>query len=1020
MRNAKRLDYTVSSAAISPQMQTPSRSGPRPSGDRRRLPGFFWLSLTLGVAFSVLFAALSVRAVRERGLVRDDGWSQARADDGWIVSAVEATGPAADLSPGDRIAAVDGDARASRIGAAWQVRGLEPGEAYALTVDRDGRPLTVTLTARSQPGPDNLPWILIYLAVALANFVVAMMLALVRPEDRMVQFASAGLLLTAGFMLWIALGATSALRQDPFVLALGLTFPWYYVAGYLFFARFPHVFPASRGWTAVTWLVVLGGAALWAGRSVAPLIGLLPIGPRLALADRLDTAIAALRQVTPLGDLLFVVCGFGAMFAVLWRNYRRLPEGSDRRRVKIVALGQSLALVPAGVSAAAGALAVMAGAGPVVLGAVTLGKQAANALAIAAPVSFGYAIVAHHVLGFRMAVRLGIQYVLAQNALRTAVLLPLVWLTYTAVVHPDRAIGEILFAGYGRFNLAVLVLAGIGLQYRSQIAAGIDRRFFRAAYDHEGILRRLAESVKAADSLAEVAELAAREIDAALQVTRVLIFYHDPRAGEFSVGYSSQAMPARSPLSDESALLREIERDVGARSADDLRTRIPPGEAVWLDGLGVDLVVPLTGVDRNLVGALMLGEKRSEEPFTSPDRRLLQTVAAQIGAVYEVLTLRERVSRQGEIQAEVLASVDARRINLVKECPACGRCYDRIDERCAADGVALVLSLPVERTIDGKYRLDRLIGRGGMGAVYEAVDLRLNRHVAVKVIKGSSFHSTSARRRFAREAQACARLSHPNTIRVYDYGAFENQSAYLVMEYVAGRSWRAELDRLGTFAPGATADLLDQVCAGMEAAHAAGILHRDLKPDNLVISSDGAGPPRVRILDFGLAKVRESSFVDPKSRTVAGLAMGTLGYMSPEQLAAQEVDERTDVYALGVVAFESLTGPLPPFGAHFHPVIEAEVARRLRQPARTAAHRALADAIERALASDTSKRFASIAELRAALIPAIRACEDMPMPVASGVPTGAVPESAEPAPIAERHDAETRIAGTPPSPERPS
>jgi serine/threonine protein kinase len=192
---------------------------------------------------------------------------------------------------------------------------------------------------------------------------------------------------------------------------------------------------------------------------------------------------------------------------------------------------------------------------------------------------------------------------------------------------------------------------------------------------------------------------------------------------------------------------------------------------------------------------------------------------------------------------------------------------------------------------------------------------------------------------------------------------------------------------------------------GMEAAHAAGVLHRDLKPDNLLIRRGPAGgAPRVTILDFGLAKVRESSFEDPKSQTVAGLTMGTFGYMSPEQLAAETVDERTDVYALGVVALETLTGPLPPFGPNFHPIIEAEVDARLLKPARTPAHRALADAIARALAPSRTQRFVSIAEMRAALIPALRQCSDMPAPSAVA-PSAAAPTAAlDPTRPAEERD----------------
>ena len=950
----------------------------RASGSRA-LPPFLFVALISSALFLALFAWQSVRAFRESVFVRDDGWTAAARGGEWFVAAVGRDGPAAaDLAPGDVIVALDGDRRAGRIGPGWQLGGMTIGQPYELRVGRDGVERTAALAARTRPDPGYAPWIAIYLAIALANLVVAIMIAVVRPEDRMVQYAFTGEVLTAVFMVWMALRSVYAVRQDAVALALGLSFPLFYIFGYLFFERFPRLFDTTSFWRSVRRCVIWGGIALWVSRNIITLIRALPVEARLNVVDAAYAPIRTLQAAGLLPDFIYVVVAIAAMFGVLVRNYRQLQPGSDRRRVLLIFWGRVVALVPALLAAAAGAAASIAQAGPGVLAIVDVAKLTANGLAIVSPITFAYAIIRHRVLGFRLAIRVGIQYVLAQNALRTAVVLPLAWLVYTVIAYPDRTVGQILFAGWAKLNLAILVLAALGLYYRTQLAEAIDRRFFRAAYDQEEILRRLVESVKQADSAGEIAALASREIDAALHVSRVLVCFHDARAGAYSVGYSTQAMPARVPLTDGSPLIQEMSRAGQARTLEELRARSSPREMAWLDELRIDLVVPLSGIDQNLVGLLMVGEKRSEEPFTSQDRRLLQLVGAQIAAVYEVLTLREKVGRQQAIQADVLASLDERHINLVKECPVCGRCYDRKDERCAADGAELVLSLPVDRTLDGKYRLDRLLGHGGMGAVYEALDLRLKRRVAVKVIKGSALQGQAIRRRFAREAQACARLSHPGIVRVYDFGAPEGQAAYLVMELVAGRSWGEELDRCGTFTPAEAAPLLDQIFDGMEAAHAAGVLHRDLKPDNFIIATTPAGERQVKILDFGLAKVRESSFADPKSRTVAGVTMGTFGYMSPEQLAAEDVDERTDVYALGVVALETLTGPLPPFGPNFHPVIEAEVERRLLTPAMTAEQRAVAQAIARALEPNRHRRLPSIRALRETLIPALRACDALP------------------------------------------
>ena len=950
--------------------------------------------LVAALVFVPLFAVVSYRAIRSGETLRDDGW-RARAVAGtWRVVTVSPAGPAAGLlQVGDEVIAFNSDRRVQRIGPNWHLPDLAQGTSYELTVQRAGAPIAVTLQARARPDPGFRGWVLAYLAVALTCFVVAMMIAFVKPEDTMVQLAVGGQLFLVPFMLWLAQRPGIGIVQDRLVLALNMAFPLYFVCGFLFFARFPQAFVASPLWRSVTQGMVAGGLIVWSLRNVNTVVRMLPLESRIDIVDRYQSAILEIFTFSRLADQLFVIASFFAMLGVLRRNYRLLPAGgADRRRVRIIAAGQSLSLVPAVLSASVATIAELAGALSVVAPYAEAARRIANALAIFGPISFGYAIAQQRVLGFRLTVRVGIQYVLAQNALRTAVVVPLAWLTYTVVTRPDQTVGELLFTGYARLNLAVMVLAAIGLQYRTQLAEAIDRRFFRAAYDNEGILRRLVDAVKTADSAAEIAETASREIDAALHVTRVLVFYRNAVAGEFTIGYSSHVVSSKSQMSDESPMIRAIGTRAGAHTIDELRATAAPQEMAWLEDLDVELIVPMTGIDQDVVGLLMVGEKRSEEPFTPQDRSLLGLVAAQIGSVYEVLSLREQVGRQQEVQSEVLASIDQRQINLIKECPTCGRCYDRIAERCEADGHPLALTMPVERVLGGKYRLDRLIGRGGMGAVYDALDLRLNRRVALKVIKGSSFHNTSARRRFAREAQACARLTHPAIVRVYDYGAFENSASYLVMEYVSGRTWRQELDRLLAFTPGAAADLLEQVMLGMEAAHAAGVLHRDLKPDNLVIASAShAVGPQVKILDFGLAKVRESGFADPKSQTMAGVAMGTFGYMSPEQLAAGDVDARTDVYGIGVIALESLTGRLPSFGANFHVVIEAEVERRLTQSARTDPQRALAKSIATALATNRDERYGSVREMRAALLPAIRQCGDIPLVAFSGVPNGGEP-----------------------------
>ena len=218
------------------------------------------------------------------------------------------------------------------------------------------------------------------------------------------------------------------------------------------------------------------------------------------------------------------------------------------------------------------------------------------------------------------------------------------------------------------------------------------------------------------------------------------------------------------------------------------------------------------------------------------------------------------------------------------------------------------------RFLGDRYELIRLLATGGMGQVWRARDLALERPVAVKVLRSKNAADTAAVTRFQREARLTARLNHPNIATVHDYGEEwltparrGDRGAFLVMELVDGEPLSAVLRREGRLAPGRTLQIVRQTAAGLAAAHAAGVVHRDVKPGNLLLGSDGS----VKITDFGIAWSRSS---DPLTGT--GDVMGTAQYLSPEQATGATVGPASDVYALGLVAYECLVGRRPFDGAN--------------------------------------------------------------------------------------------------------
>jgi serine/threonine protein kinase len=285
--------------------------------------------------------------------------------------------------------------------------------------------------------------------------------------------------------------------------------------------------------------------------------------------------------------------------------------------------------------------------------------------------------------------------------------------------------------------------------------------------------------------------------------------------------------------------------------------------------------------------------------------------------------------------------------------------------------------------IAGRYRIGEPLGSGGMGTVYAGHDLRLDRDVAVKVLRDDLTRDPAVRRRFEREARAAARVAHPHAVAIYDTGEDAAGDAYIVMECLTGRTLGDELAR-GPLDEDALRRVADAVLGALSAAHAEGIVHRDVKPGNILLAEDGT----LKVGDFGIATT-----LDPGDTTTR-VPMGTPAYTAPERLRGLAATECSDLYSLGVVLYEAAAGERPFRGDGALAVAEAVVAgaHRPLHELRPDLSAAFVATVERALATDPADRFADADEMRAAL--------DAPATTPIGATVPLVPPATE-APVTE-------------------
>lgn len=939
---------------------------------------FYWVTWLLAFGMLGCYIIVGLMVFHYGSYEKRIGWSYALKEDFYFISKVLPDSPAnGKLQVGDKILSINKDTSVEKnfftIDQITQAKRKIPANGtYKMEIERNGVKQEVTLSSTLTNNYKKLWIIASFILASLAFSISGLLIGLLKPDQTLTRRLTLSMFATACYMLLNGTRLMNHLIEGfyyPFYLMLWASYPIVFPLAYDVYSNFPANLTKSKFWTLAKQFLYLYAAlilVIWGWRDFYRLKGFsnlpYPFDSELLLFAA-DKAF----------DLL-IISTLILLVGVITNNYRLIKDLDQKRRIKWVVYGSVVGLLPTLINNVTTLLLNTSDDYRYIIttNGYFLFTRFGEFFITIIPVSFVYVIVKHQVFEVNFVVRQGLQYLLAKNVLRGILAIEIIGVIAVAILKPELTVGQILSPKSGYLYLLLVTIASF--VYRSEITDKLDKIFFREAYNRELVLGKLLNKIKELDSISTISELISSKIAMVIHPKSMYFFYRDLEKTHFTLEHSLGSPTNTKVVLVGSELMKVMQGEQVAKELDFLAP-IPDTEKLWLIEMKVQLIVPMIGRDKDLVGLLLLGEKHSEEPYSGRDKKLLEDIASQLGIIYENNLLKKKVDKEEKIKHEVLSRLEDQNINLVRECPKCGKCFDSSIETCDQDNSELTLTLPVERIIDGKYRLDKLLGKGGMGAVYAATDLRLERIVAVKILKGNLFGDQEAVRRFEREAKASAKMAHPNIVAIHDYGKLMAEGAYLVMELVNGVSLKTKLLENKTLAPSVVADLFNQILDGMKLAHGFGIIHRDLKPDNILLT-EVSGRMMAKILDFGIAKIKPTDTVDPNSLTVPGTIIGTFGYMPPEQFSGEEIDERVDIFALGVMIVESLTGNKPFVGKTLYELMGAMVKRPYHLPGNSLEVKKLDEKIQKCLAKEPKDRFSSISEMQQEIIPAIYNCLD--------------------------------------------
>jgi eukaryotic-like serine/threonine-protein kinase len=897
---------------------------------------------------TILFAAISLLGNFYLGYyllfgLPADGVDVADRSGRVLVVGVDDGSPGANagLQLGDNIVGVNGQPIGTVADWLAHRMNFSADHPALIQVQRGDRTADLTMVTHGRIWNDYSPQMrasqIIFLGYKFITLAIGLFVVFRRPRDFVSRLGGWVLVTMATVFEAFQWGLAASIRQLPLLLAAPVMLVYVSAAFRTpllaaFFSLYPKRLFQNR------WL----WAAFWAGPVVATVYGL----------GLLMRAVYDPQHLSGLAPP-WVLLAFGAqsvaylivVLVVLPLSYWRLDTPTDRRRFRVLVFGALISMVFYLPRVIGTAFLNLSPAfydffdTPIVNLVGSIGM-------LVLPFSFAYAILKHKLFDVRVIIRRGVQYALAKGMLLAIPVLMLVLVGVNLLAHGREPLFSVL-ERHAATYVAIAALAALAATQRQKWLSALDRKFFRDKYDAQLLFREILEEIRHADSMEMVAPRVVSRVSEALHTQSCGLLLRRPNDTFYHVvaaappGSLFAELPATNKLIP---LVRMLECSVPITQAGSgwLGQQLPQVDKDFLRDARIELLVPVSLKEGSTEALLVLGGKQSEEPYSREDIALLENVASALS----LLMMRGSALQPGRA---------------FEECPTCGACYDTGTTHCVKDKTTLTL-VASPRVLAGRYRLDSRLGQGGMGKVYQAEDLSLNRIVAVKMIRDDMFSSPKAIEKFRQESQLTARFAHPNVVTIFDFGVDPTQRVFLVMELLEGKTLRDELRANKRLSPARTLQVFEGICAGASTAHARGLIHRDLKPENIFLAQADAHEV-VKITDFGIAKILPGSPEDTSDSRTATMA-GTLRYMSPEQLRGRAASPRWDLWAMSVMAYEALCGGAP-FSAetfaslenairaaHFEPV-----AGRLPQ----APHRWQAF-FERVFAPDEGARPQSVAE----------------------------------------------------------